>query len=610
MHRQRLDVPYGRFSLFALLIGLLLGAAAVTGTAVSAQEPVLPATPPDADVGLGLFADRCANCHGPSGQGDGEMASRLEKPPANYTDPEFRRTRIPADMFLTITNGRLEAGMPPFGPDNQSNPINETNRWDLVAAVYSLATPPEAIDQGKAVYDENCAACHGDTGLADGPDAAAQETPPTNLTDLAYWHSRSNEDVFNAIANNGIPAHSYELTDDERWAVVDYGRTFSFRYVEPGAAPEPIAAAAISGVVTNATSGEIITQGDVTLRAFDASFQPMMTMTNTIGTDGSYSFDLTDVQPDWVFLVSTTYNDIGFSSDAGRFDQANPELTLPVTVFNTTTDSSVVNVDQMHILVNFAAGQVQVDEFYVFSNSGTSVFVGNSGDPAAGTLQIALPEGAQNVSFQRALGSMDSTIPANEVIQTGDGWADTFPLNPGPSGINLIVSYDMPYEDSASLSRPIHYQVTNANVIMPDTGVTVSGDGFEDLGVQDMGGSRFATFNRAGIAPDTTLNLTLDGRPQTTTAAASNVQPGNNNLDLIIGGISLLVVGGLALFTVRTWRSRSEYEDDEDEGVNEREELLEAIVGLDEAFEQGQIGEAEYTSRRAELKAALAEIWE
>ncbi|MCA9873913.1 MAG: c-type cytochrome, partial [Anaerolineales bacterium] len=553
-------------------------------------------------------------CHGPAGQGDGEMASRLEKPPANYTDPEFRRTRIPAEMFSVITDGRLDAGMPPFGPANQTNPINETSRWDLVAAVYSLATPPEAIQQGETLYNENCAACHGETGQGDGPEAAAQETPPTDLTDLTYWYTRSNEDVFNAIANNGIPAHAYELTDDERWAVVDYGRTFSYRYVELGAPPEPIAQASISGVVTNATSGETVTEGDVVLRAFDATFQPMMSMTNTIGTDGSYSFDLTDVQPDWVFLVSTDYNNIGFSSDAARLERANPELTLPVTVFNTTTDPNVVTIDQMHILLNFANDQLQVDEFYVFSNGATSVFVGESGDPEAGTLQISLPEGAENVSFQRALGSMDQTIPANEMIQTADGWADTFPLNPGPSGLNLIVSYDLPYDGGATLSRPIHYQVTNANVIMQDAGVSAAGEGFEDLGVQNMGGNNFATYNRDNIAPGTTLDLTLDGRPQVTTASGSTVQAGNNNMDLIIGGISLLVVAGLAVFTVRTWRSRSEYEDDEeadeDDVDEEREQLLQAIVDLDESFEQGQIKESDYAARRAELKAALAEIWE
>ena len=52
----------------------------------NAQEPLEPADLPDAHNGLPLYADRCANCHGPNGQGDGEMADNLAKPPRDYTD--------------------------------------------------------------------------------------------------------------------------------------------------------------------------------------------------------------------------------------------------------------------------------------------------------------------------------------------------------------------------------------------------------------------------------------------------------------------------------------------------------------------------------------------
>ena len=55
-------------------------------------------------------------------------------------------------MFTQITDGEAAVGMPPFGPAS-SNPIDETGRWNLVAAVYSLATPPENVEAGRAVYE-------------------------------------------------------------------------------------------------------------------------------------------------------------------------------------------------------------------------------------------------------------------------------------------------------------------------------------------------------------------------------------------------------------------------------------------------------------------------
>ena len=235
--------------LIILAMALLLALAGLTSP-MAAQEPTLPPVQPDAEIGSDIFQDRCANCHGPAGQGDGDLTGNLPKQPANFTETEFRRTRIPGVMYQTITSGILESGMPPFGPES-SNPISEENRWHLVATVYSLATPPEAIEAGQAVFEENCVACHGETGLGDGPDAAEAEAEVPDLTSIRYWFNRSNATVFDSIENGGVPDHDYELTDQERWDVVDYARTFSYNYFNPNAPVEPIVGATVSGMVAN-----------------------------------------------------------------------------------------------------------------------------------------------------------------------------------------------------------------------------------------------------------------------------------------------------------------------------------------------------------------------
>ncbi len=603
----------GRFPLL-LLATLLLAALWLTTSALQAQDPILPAAPPNAAAGLEIFADRCANCHGPAGQGDGELAARLPLPPADFTDPDFRRTRVPATMFNAITNGILEGGMPPFGPLNTESPISEANRWNLVAATYSLATPAEALTLGEIVYQESCAACHGLDGQGEGPDAAGQDPAPTDLTSLSYWYNRNNETVFTALQSGAVPAHEYDLNEEALWAVVDYSRTFSYNYISQTALAGPIAAATISGVLSNGGTGELIADGEVLLRAFDANFQPVLTLTETVGTDGFYAFSLTDVMPDWVYLVSTTYNGLGFSSDAGRLNQAASELSMPITVFDTTTDPAVVNVDQIHILLNFAGNTVQVDELYIFSNRDRYVFIGEAGDPDAGTVEIALPAGATNVTFQRTLGRLDSAIPAPEVIPTANGWADTIPLHPGQSGLNLIVSYDLPYDGGAALDRPVHYSITNVGVIMTAGGVSLSGEGFVDQGVQQMGDSQFIAYTRTGVPAQSTLSLALQGRPDfsfATTGAMAVAQPDNATLDWLVGGLALLVVGITAVFTIRTWRAQSTQAeaDHEDEAQLLRERLIQAIADLDTAFEQGNLDEATYGRQRAALTADLAAIW-
>jgi mono/diheme cytochrome c family protein len=613
MIRHFLTAGNGRFFSLLLLPILLLLVMAEQAGPTSAQEPILPPVTPDAETGLSLFAERCIACHGPAGQGNGEMADRLPKPPADYTDPDFLKTRIPADMYTTITNGILESGMPPFGPES-SNTISEENRWHLVAAVYSLGTPAESIEAGQAIYEENCLACHGDTGAGDGADAAGSETEPTDLTNVRYWFNRSNETVFTALENSGIPDHDYTLSDEERWNVVDYARTFSYAYVNPSAPVEPIEGAVISGVVLNGTTGELVEEADVLLRGFDQSFQQTVTMSTTVGTDGRYTFNLDPVQPDWVYLASARYNELGFSSDAGQISRAEPALELPITVYEPTTDPGVVNLEQVHILLSFGEDRVLADEFYVFGNNETAVFVGEDGDPEAGTVRFSLPEGAENVSFQRSFGSMNSSIPATEVIQLEEGvYADTFPLNPGGNALNMIVSYDLPYKDGMEVARPLFYDAANVSVIIPGQGVTLSGEDWVDEGVQEMpgGGGSFNSYSLAGVPAGSDLAFEINGRPQTITDAAGNAIPAQNSAsDLIVGGAVLLIVIIASVFII-TRRDAGEEYDDEEAELEEAEidRLLAKIVDLDDARDAGTIDDETYRPQRQKLISELAAIW-
>jgi mono/diheme cytochrome c family protein len=596
--------------LIPLALALLLALASLTSP-MAAQEPTLPPVQPDAEIGSDIFQERCANCHGPAGQGDGELTGNLPKQPAIFTENEFRQTRIPGVMYQTITSGILESGMPPFGPES-SNPISEENRWHLVATVYSLATPPEAIASGLAIYEESCAACHGETGLGDGPDAADAEAEVPDLTSVRYWFNRSNTTVFDSIENGGIADHDYELTEQERWDVVDYARTFSYNYFDPNAPVEPVVGATVSGMVANGSSGDPVEGIEVLLRGFSQDFQPTITMTGTVAADGRYAFDLEPVDPNWVYLVSARYNDLGFSSDAGQVSRTTPDLDLPIMVYDTTSDPEAVLLDRLHVLLSFGQDTLQVDEFYVFSNPTTEVFVGESGETAEGTVRMALPEGAENIAFQRSFGSMESSIPASEVIQLADGsFADTFPLNPGSGGVNLVVSYDLPSEDEMSVERPLFYETTEANVIIPDRGVTLSGDGWVDQGLQEMPGGSFSSYTQTGITAGTDLAFTLNGRPETITDTTGNAIPSQANSvnELVVaGGVLLIVV--IAALVIVTRRDTDAYDEEEVEVEQaEIDSLLLAIVDLDEAYDAGTIEDEAYQAQRQKLIGELAAIW-
>jgi mono/diheme cytochrome c family protein len=609
---QRLDGRKWAVFIFIILIFSLgyLGA--------DAQEPSLPLTPPNAEIGLEIFADRCANCHGPTGGGDGELSANLPKQPAKLNDPEFRKTAVPGTIFGHITNGIIESGMPPFGPAS-TNPISEENRWDLIAAIYSLSTPADTLAAGQTIYEESCLACHGDAGAGDGPDAAAN-VAGLDLTRLSYWFNRSNDTVL-ADLPGGIADHEFTLNDDEQLAVVDYARTFSYAYFNPTAPLEPIEDAVISGQVTNGTSDEPVGGSEARLRAFTTSFQETLNLTTTVGIDGRFHFDLPTVDPDWVYLASVRYNDLSFSSNAGQISRSELALELPIVVYETTTNPAAIMIDQVHLIMDFQGDLLQVSEIYIISNREAAVFVGEQGDPNLGTVQFSLPDGAESPSFERTLSSMESTIPATEIIQTEQGWADTLPMQPGSDGMNLIVSYLLPYKDGMTLTHPLYYGTSSANIILPDVGVSVTGSGWEFRGSNVMpgGGGNFLSYGRSNIPSGENLTMVLEGKPERQASVGGNnaLASRNTSNELIIGGGILLVAVVTVGFFFRSWQSpplqMAEFNDDDydeaDEEDDEINQLLQAIADLDDAHERGELEEADYANRRYQLKEQLISLW-
>lgn len=85
----------------------------------------------------------------------------------------------------------------------------------------------ESIAAGRAVYIANCLACHGQTGTGNGPAAAALNPRPNDLADPKVWE-QSDGAIFWKTTRGRAPMPSYKnlLTDEERWNVMNYMRTF------------------------------------------------------------------------------------------------------------------------------------------------------------------------------------------------------------------------------------------------------------------------------------------------------------------------------------------------------------------------------------------------
>jgi mono/diheme cytochrome c family protein len=86
----------------------------------------------------------------------------------------------------------------------------------------------KSIAAGKENYITNCMACHGAGGKGDGPAAPALEHPPGDLTS-AKAQEQSDGAIFWKVTTGRkpMPQAPKELTETQRWEIVNYVRTFA-----------------------------------------------------------------------------------------------------------------------------------------------------------------------------------------------------------------------------------------------------------------------------------------------------------------------------------------------------------------------------------------------
>jgi len=91
------------------------------------------------------------------------------------------------------------------------------------------ATQP-SIQKGKEIYGKKCALCHGIKGDGNGPASVGLNPKPTSFKGPhGHGGQISDGEHFWKITTGrgGMPSFAKDLTEEERWYVVNYINTFS-----------------------------------------------------------------------------------------------------------------------------------------------------------------------------------------------------------------------------------------------------------------------------------------------------------------------------------------------------------------------------------------------
>jgi len=209
--------------------------------------------------GRKIYLRACAPCHGVQGDGKGPAAIDFDPEPRNFRRGAYKfRTTVSgalpldSDIVRTVREGVPGTEMPrwkdvlsdhdihavvqyiktfyPYFDDPDSLPLEE----DIIEIPEERPFEPSlsSIAAGRKLFiDQDCVKCHGEGGKGDGPQADELvddwEVPilPANLTLPYYKNGKSDQDIYRVFTSalNGTPMPAFdELTEEERWQLVDY----------------------------------------------------------------------------------------------------------------------------------------------------------------------------------------------------------------------------------------------------------------------------------------------------------------------------------------------------------------------------------------------------
>lgn len=212
------------------------------------------------DYGKEVYAQRCAGCHGVTGDGNGPAATFMYKfRPRNFNLAVFKFRLVKeslatdGDLMRTITRGVRGTAMPPWHmlPEKDRLSVIQYIKYELAVersggSPYRyyveeppgqpifIGTPPKPsktlVTRGAEVWKQaKCWECHGDSGKGDGEKAAGLKDDlkfpilPADLTTGQFKSGSDVSDIFRTmttgLAGTPMPSYKDSLPEEDRWAL-------------------------------------------------------------------------------------------------------------------------------------------------------------------------------------------------------------------------------------------------------------------------------------------------------------------------------------------------------------------------------------------------------
>ncbi len=584
-------------------------------TPTTAAEIAWPSRAPDMDAGVALFAQRCADCHGPSGRGDGSMVDGLPAPPPDLSDRLRAHDQTAAQLYDIITNGRIERLMPPW-----REALDVDARWDAVAGSMAWSLTPTRLARGRDAYTTSCASCHGEGG--DG-------VPSAPLGDLEAMAVRSTDEQLRRVRALDAARHPNinELDDATVRLALDHVTSLSF---EHAVADGIVADGMLAGRVVPAEDADLrtIDVGAATLQARPYAFVGAIAVPGeaiTIPVDATGMFSATNVlagpNVQWEIaaeIAGVRYplahpvsadrgaladpgEAVGSARDDGGDDDETASATalrMPVYAADPTAPIGMLSMTAL-LSPRPEDGVVEVLERWVLVNRSGLARVARPGSDEP-TVGLPLPVGAASARVVDVQAGQDAR-------QEGDVLLDFRPVPPGEH--EILVGYVVPYAGNAlDLTRVLDARLGEMTVVASDPAVRIESEQLPDRAPTELEGVALERVGGRLLESGLAVTTRLTGLPEAVTSPQTALAP-MPDLPMAPRTIALLAMsmaGAAALIAlVVTFWSPSGVNNASssaaDRDARARGRILDRLAALDAANRDGRLAPRDYAARRAAL---------
>jgi len=474
------------------------------------------------------------------------------------------------------------------------------------------AQPAALTGPAAPLWAQNCAPCHGASGLGDGPVMeTGQIASIPNFADPATMSVHTLEEIYEVITVGRVeklmPNWNNSLSEQERrdlaqlvldmrqgQAVAQATDQDSAEATEEATA-FPAVLGIVQGTISNGTGGAALDDPDMraVLHIIDPFFKEVASLEAPVIGD-SFEFRDVELRADRGYAVSVVYKGVEFNSALQGGDAALPLLALPVTVYETTSDPSVLKAESLTVYASGTddgSGSLFLVQLIQMNNTSDRAYVGG--------VPFTIPQGATWMS--------ESSDP-ERYRQEGQTLIDSYAVIPNetnPVRLHYLVSasegqlpqvqipIDYELGSEVKLLLPLDsYRVESQQLAAQGAQHFQSGVYDSLMGVQMQRGETLS-FNLVALPPGSS---TSSSAPTTSSSAASGLN-GQQVVAVVmaVAGAGLLLAAGV-LF----WRERRL--DSSYEGIARR------IAALDVAYKEGKLEERQYYDQRDRLKAQLLRI--